>query len=107
VHQLNETVTKLNTGQGTAGKMITDPSVYESINDILIGINESKLLRWLIRNRQQSGIQQRYNQEQKTAPPVGGDGSSNTPPASSTAPPPATTTTTTTMTTTSAVPPPY
>jgi len=27
--------------------------VYESINDILIGINESKLLRWLIRNRQQ------------------------------------------------------
>src|SRR5437763_1725938 len=31
VHQLNETVAKLNGGQGTAGKMITDPSVYESI----------------------------------------------------------------------------
>ncbi|HEV8433135.1 MAG TPA: MlaD family protein [Thermoanaerobaculia bacterium] len=113
VHQLDETVTKLNTGQGTAGKMITDPSVYESINDILIGINESKLLRWLIRNRQQSGIQKRYNEEQKTAPatptpppavpppPVGGDG--GTAPASSTAPPPVTTTTTTTP----AVPPPY
>jgi hypothetical protein len=94
--------------------MITDPSVYESINDILIGINESKLLRWLIRNRQQSGIQKRYNEEQKTAPvsptpppavpppPVGGDGGA-TPPASSTAPPPVTTTTTTTP----AVPPPY
>lgn len=106
VHQLDETVTKLNTGQGTAGKMITDPSVYESINDILIGINESKLLRWLVRNRQQSGIQRRYNEEQKAppappAPPVGVDGA--TPPPSSTAPPPVTTTTTTTST----APPPY
>ncbi len=68
VTQLNQTVQKLNSGQGTAGKMIADPSVYESINDILIGINESKLLRWLIRNRQESGIEKRYNEEQKTAP---------------------------------------
>jgi phospholipid/cholesterol/gamma-HCH transport system substrate-binding protein len=112
VHQLNEAVTKLNTGQGTAGKMISDPSVYESINDILIGINESKLLRWLVRNRQQSGIQKRYNEEQKAAPAttttpqpppppvpnpaVGGDGATTT---TTTAPPPATTTTTTTTST--------
>ena len=103
VHQLNETVSKLNSGQGTAGKMITDPSVYESINDILIGINESKLLRWLVRNRQQSGIQKRYNEEQKAAPAV------PPPPVEPlpvTAPPPVTTTTTTT-TTTSPVQPPY
>ena len=112
LHQLNDTVAKIKRGEGTAGKFITDPSVYESINDILIGINESKLLRWLIRNRQQSGIQKRYNEEQKTAPatppppppsvpapPVGGDGA----PQSSTAPPPVTTTTTTTST----APPPY
>ena len=69
VHQLNDAVAKINSGQGTAGKIITDPSVYESINDILIGINESKLLRWLIRNRQQSGIEKRYKEDQKTAPP--------------------------------------
>lgn len=69
VQQLNETVRKINTGQGTAGKMITDPTVYESINDILIGINESKLLRWLIRNRQQAGIERRV-QEQQNAPPI-------------------------------------
>ena len=53
----------MNRGEGTAGKLINDPSVYESVNDILIGINESKLLRWLIRNRQQSGIQKRYDTE--------------------------------------------
>ncbi len=68
VRQLNDTVAKLNSGQGTAGKMISDPSVYESINDILIGINESKMLRWLIRSRQESGIEKRYNQERKTGP---------------------------------------
>jgi phospholipid/cholesterol/gamma-HCH transport system substrate-binding protein len=68
VRQLNDAVAKLNSGQGTAGKMISDPSVYESINDILIGINESRMLRWLIRSRQESGIEKRYNQERKSGP---------------------------------------
>lgn len=74
VSQLNETVRKLNAGEGTAGKLIADPSLYESVNDILIGINESRLLRWLIRNRQQEGIEKRFEQEQRRpaieAPPV-------------------------------------
>ncbi|HEX6160782.1 MAG TPA: MlaD family protein [Thermoanaerobaculia bacterium] len=69
VAQLNQVVAKINNGEGTAGKLISDPSLYESVNDILIGINESKLLRWLIRNRQQSGITRRYNEE-KNAPAV-------------------------------------
>jgi phospholipid/cholesterol/gamma-HCH transport system substrate-binding protein len=69
VHQLSESVSKLNSGQGTAGKLISDPSVYESINDILIGINESKLLRWLIRNRQEKGIEKRVEIEQHAPPP--------------------------------------
>jgi hypothetical protein len=52
--------------------LISDPSVYESVNDILIGINESKLLRWLIRSRQQAGIEKRVEEQQKapvTPPP--------------------------------------
>jgi len=72
VRKLNVTVDKLNNGEGTAGKLISDPGVYESINDILIGINESKLLRWLIRNRQQAGIEKRVDEVQKipgTTPP--------------------------------------
>lgn len=68
VHQLNDTVAKINAGNGTAGKVLNDPSVYESINDILIGINESKLLRWLIRNRQQKGIEKRYKTESQAPP---------------------------------------
>jgi phospholipid/cholesterol/gamma-HCH transport system substrate-binding protein len=70
LHQLNDTVAKLNRGEGTAGKLVNDPSVYESVNDILIGINESKLLRWLIRNRQQSGIQKRYDTESSKPAPA-------------------------------------
>jgi phospholipid/cholesterol/gamma-HCH transport system substrate-binding protein len=81
VKQLNDVVGKVNTGQGTAGKIITDPTVYESINDILIGINESKLLRWLIRNRQQAGMERRYGEAQK-APAV-----APLPPGEPTAPP--------------------
>jgi phospholipid/cholesterol/gamma-HCH transport system substrate-binding protein len=78
VAQLNVTAQKINNGEGTAGKIISDPSIYESINDILIGINESKLLRWLIRNRQEKGIERRIETEQKApAPP---------PPTTTTAP---------------------
>ncbi len=70
VRQLNDAVNKINSGNGTAGKLINDPSVYESINDILIGINESKMLRWLIRNRQQKGIEKRYDTSvQQPVPP--------------------------------------
>ena len=74
VKQLNAVVTKINNGEGTAGKLISDPTVYESVNDILIGINESKLLRWLIRSRQQAGIEKRVEEQKKvpgTPPPPG------------------------------------
>lgn len=129
VRQLNETVAKINNGQGTAGKLVTDPGLYESINDILIGINESKLLRWLIRNRQQAGIEKRVDQVKKAPPPAAtetvappaSDGvevppvtdTSPPPPSEVTPVPPDTTTTTTetvvttdTTATTSTQPPP-
>lgn len=70
VHRLNEVARKLNEGGGTAGKLISDPAIYESVNDILIGINESKLLRWLIRNRQGAGIKTRYEAAQEAAEPA-------------------------------------
>ena len=47
--------------------LIEDPSIYEAINDVIVGIDESKLLRWLVRNRQKSGIKNRYREEQQLA----------------------------------------
>jgi ABC-type transporter Mla subunit MlaD len=63
---------KLDSTEGTAGKLIADPSVSEAINDILVGINQSKPLRWLIRDRQRSGIQKRYDaaQQPSTSAPI-------------------------------------
>lgn len=54
---------KLDEGQGTVGKLINDPAIFDAANHLVIGIDESKLLRWLIRNRQKSGIRKRYEQE--------------------------------------------
>lgn len=60
VGRLSEIARKVEEGEGTAGRLISDPTVYEAINDILIGINESRMLRFLIRNRQAAGIEKRY-----------------------------------------------
>lgn len=84
VSRLGETARKLNEGEGTAGRLISDPSLYEAINDIVIGINESKLLRWFVRNSQQKGIEARYKAAQQTTPqpppPVQPAGTDGTPP---------------------------
>ena len=62
---------KLAHGQGTAARLIDDPALFEAINDIVIGVNESKFLRWLIRSRQEKGIEKRYDdaRERGEAPP--------------------------------------
>lgn len=65
VTRLDDVSRKLSQGEGTAGLLINDPSVYESLNDVLIGINQSPLLRWLIRNRQKKGIEARYDAERR------------------------------------------
>jgi phospholipid/cholesterol/gamma-HCH transport system substrate-binding protein len=53
---------KLDEGEGTVGRLINDPSVYEAVDDVIVGVEESALLRWLIRNRQKKGIEKRYEE---------------------------------------------
>lgn len=65
---------KLDEGEGTAGKLINDPAIFDAAHDLVIGVNESKLLRWLVRDRQKSGIRKRYSNEHgKTTPGPGED----------------------------------
>lgn len=66
VNRLNEISLKLSSGDGTAAKLINDPQIYDAVNDVIIGINESRILRWLIRNRQQKGIEKRYEDTKKS-----------------------------------------
>jgi phospholipid/cholesterol/gamma-HCH transport system substrate-binding protein len=72
VQNLNEVSRKLSQGNGSAAKLINDPKVYDAVNDIIVGVNQSKLLRWLIRNRQKKGIETRYDATRKAVEQSGG-----------------------------------
>ena len=63
IENLNTLSGRLESGDGTLGQMINDPDVYEALSDVVIGINESRVLRWLIRNRQKAGFQKRYEEQ--------------------------------------------
>jgi phospholipid/cholesterol/gamma-HCH transport system substrate-binding protein len=82
---LNEVADKVNRGEGSAAKLINDPQIYDAVNDILVGVNQSPLLRWLIRSRQKKGIAKRYEDEQKK-PQVEGKPAEAPPPAAEQSP---------------------
>jgi phospholipid/cholesterol/gamma-HCH transport system substrate-binding protein len=65
VDRLNEVSLKLSRGEGTVPKLLNDPQIYDAVNDVIIGVNESRLLRWLIRNRQKTGIEKRYEDRRR------------------------------------------
>jgi len=66
--RLDSIARKLDEGQGTVGKLINDPAIFDAANHLVVGIDESALLRWLIKNRQRSGIRKRYATESGKAP---------------------------------------
>ncbi len=69
--RIDDVAKKLDEGDGTAAKLINDPAVYDAIKDIIVGVNESRVLRWLIRNRQKKGIEKRYEEAQPGSPDGG------------------------------------
>jgi phospholipid/cholesterol/gamma-HCH transport system substrate-binding protein len=97
VQNLNEVSRKLSRGNGSAAKLINDPQIYDAVNDIVVGVNQSKLLRWLIRNRQKKGIETRYDATKKALETSGGTpepldaGPDETPSPATTPPEPAAT----------------
>jgi len=60
--RLNSIGRKLDEGTGTAGKLINDPAIFDAANRLVVGVDESALLRWLIKDRQKSGIKKEYHQ---------------------------------------------
>ncbi len=61
--RLDRLAKDLESGDGTAAKLIHDPEIYLAIKDIIAGVNESALLRWAIRNRQKAGAEKRLDEE--------------------------------------------
>jgi len=62
--RLDSIARKLDEGKGTVGKLINDPALFDAANRLVVGIDESAILRWLIRNRQKSGIRKEYQETQ-------------------------------------------
>lgn len=91
--RLDSIARKLDEGQGTVGKLINDPAIFDAANHLVVGIDESKLLRWLIRNRQRSGIRKKYRDAQAAATAAGQAPDGNDLAAEAAAPPPAPTVT--------------
>ncbi len=79
LERIDSLTRKLDEGEGTAGMLINDPSVYQAVNDVIVGVNQSALLRWLIRNRQKKGIEQRYDEAHEASPGTSPDGGSGVP----------------------------
>jgi phospholipid/cholesterol/gamma-HCH transport system substrate-binding protein len=51
---------KLDNGTGTAGKLINDPAIFDAAQHLVVGVDQSSMLRWLIRNREKAGIKKDY-----------------------------------------------
>ncbi len=74
IENLNKLSGKLESGEGTLGKIINDPTIYDAVDELVIGINESKLIRWAIRNRQKAGIKKQTLDEIEAEQPAAKSG---------------------------------
>jgi phospholipid/cholesterol/gamma-HCH transport system substrate-binding protein len=68
VENLNRIAAKLDHGDGSAAKFINDPELYQAMKDITTGIDESAILRKVIKNRQKKGVEKRLEEELDAAP---------------------------------------
>jgi len=80
--RLDSIARKLDEGKGSVGKLINDPALFDAANRLVVGIDESAILRWLIKNRQKSGIRKEY--EAETASAIAEDLEEEAPPPTAT-----------------------
>ena len=48
---------KINEGKGTLGALVNDRTLYDSAEDVITGVNDSKFARWMLRHYQKQGIE--------------------------------------------------
>ena len=70
VENLNRVAEKLDHGTGSAAQMLNDPALYLAMKDIVSGIDESAILRRLVRNRQKKGVEVRLEKQLDTPLPA-------------------------------------
>jgi phospholipid/cholesterol/gamma-HCH transport system substrate-binding protein len=70
IERLDSIGKKLDEGYGTAGKLINDPTLYDAANRLVVGVDESALLRWIIKDRQKAAIKKEYKELHRTPSPT-------------------------------------
>jgi phospholipid/cholesterol/gamma-HCH transport system substrate-binding protein len=53
---LAEVSSKINRGDGTLGALVNERTLYDGMEDVVAGVNDSKFARWLTRHYQKKGI---------------------------------------------------
>ncbi len=53
--QLRSVAEKLDHGQGSASRLINDPSLVRDLENVIRGVQDSKLATWFIRNKEKAG----------------------------------------------------
>jgi len=54
---MRSVVEKVDRGEGSAGQLVNDPQLYNDLENVVRGVQESKTLQWLIQNRREAGEQ--------------------------------------------------
>jgi len=57
VTNLAEITEKINQGDGTLGALVNDRTVYDGLEDVVAGMNDSKFARWLLKHYRKRGIE--------------------------------------------------
>ena len=65
VHSLANVAAKIDTGKGTLGSLVNDKEVYYGLQDVVLGVQKSKVAKWLIQNRRKAGEKERLKQQQE------------------------------------------
>jgi phospholipid/cholesterol/gamma-HCH transport system substrate-binding protein len=59
---------KINRGEGTLGALVNERTLYDGMEDVVAGVDDSKFARWLLRHYQKKGIKQQSEEEEGQAP---------------------------------------
>ncbi|MBN2415182.1 MCE family protein [bacterium] len=63
MHSLASITAKIDSGQGTLGSLINDKSIYYGLQDVVLGIENNKLAKWIVQNRRKAGEKERKKLE--------------------------------------------
>jgi phospholipid/cholesterol/gamma-HCH transport system substrate-binding protein len=67
VQHLRSVMRKLDEGEGTAGAFLNDPMLYQDLENVVRGVENSAVTSWFIRNRRKSGEKSQAEEAQAAA----------------------------------------